>query len=51
MQFGFVQLVFKKSSKPNQCALDWFGWCGIQYNISVPNNFKHKKEKEIEVPK
>jgi len=25
MRFGLVRLIFKKSSKPNQCGLDWFG--------------------------
>jgi hypothetical protein len=39
VQFGSVG--FKKSSKPNQYGLDWFGWCDLRYNISVPNNFKH----------
>jgi hypothetical protein len=50
MQFSLVRLIVKILSKPNQCGLNWFGWCGLQHNISIPNNFKHPK-KEFEVPK
>jgi len=29
MRFGLVRLIFKKSFKPNQCSLDWFGLCDL----------------------
>ena len=32
MRFGLVRLIFKKSSKPNHCGLDWFGLCGLSWD-------------------
>jgi hypothetical protein len=51
----FCSVDFKKSSKLNQtnaAGLEyWFGWCDLYYNISVPNNFKHKRKRnKITVP-
>jgi hypothetical protein len=40
----FASVGFKKVIQTNRCGYDWFGGCGLQHNISVPNNFKHLKK-------
>jgi hypothetical protein len=38
MWFSLGRLIFKKSSKPNQCGYGWFDRCGLEKNDPYDSN-------------